>query len=387
MSDQASLAVRWITSSECPPIWQERRPEPNAEFEHVHLVCRLRPEVREPYSLLVGAREDRGTPVLVVGRLERQRVWGRFGYWRVGGLPVRAWVGVRGGWLGEPAPSQVAAVLQEVAALLQSGKVDLAVFSGLPQTAPIWGILQELRPRLPLTYLSPWTPHYFLRLEEDPQFLWKRMRSKHRSWLRNRERRLRERSSEGIRYEWYSRFSPESLQQLFARLEPVAASSYHRALGVGFRDDLEHRERFQLFARQGILRVQTLESDGRLLSFWIGWLSGGTFYSSETAYHPDAAEYEPGKLVFLKMVENLVEEGAHTFDFGPGDADYKRRFSDHQCAERDLYLFRRSPRGFGAALLVAGLGRAHEAAKRWTDRLGWVNRIRTGWRRRLQKWR
>ncbi|GAB4233239.1 MAG: hypothetical protein Kow00109_05930 [Acidobacteriota bacterium] len=132
------------------------------------------------------------------------------------------------------------------------------------------------------------------------------------------------------------------------------------------------------------MRIQTLETDERILAFWIGLLSNGTFYSAETGYLPDMSEYEVGKLVFFRMVENLVREGAQKLDFGLGDADYKRRFADGCYMERDLYIFSRRPRGRVAAGLVAGLGRLDERLQQLLAERGWLTRVKTLWRRRLR---
>lgn len=379
------MRCRRLGPDECPELWSTARPEPNAEFEHFHLVCRLRPEILEPYVLLVDAgASDRGD-LLLVGRLERQVLQGRLGYLRIGRLPVTAWVGVHGGMLGQPDEFQVEAALIHVTGLLASGRADMAVFHGVPRDSPLWAALGAIRQRknFPFTYASPWSPHFQLRLENDPEFLWKRMRSKHRSWLRGRERRLVESQGAQVRWLWHNEFG--ALDELLPRLETVAARTYQRALGAGFRDDNEHRQRFRLFARQGILRIQTLEAEHAVLAYWIGLLSEKAFFSSETGYDPQLAEYELGKLVFFKMVENLVREGAELLDFGLGDADYKRRFADHHYLERDIYLCRRSPRGLAAFALVAGLGRTHSALKLGVQSLGRLNAVRTRWRRRLRR--
>ncbi len=380
---EGDLVCRRLTAEEVQSSWPLPASDPNAEFEHFHLVCRLRPNVLEPYVLRVDGKDPAETTFVLVGRLEEQTRRGRLAYLRLGRVRLKAWVGIYGGCLGKPSLAQAEAALGHLVGLLSSQAVDVLEFHGLREDASWWEALAKLGSRAPQFYATPWIPHYRLHLEDDPDFLWGRLRSKHRSWLRGRERRLQERFGESLHWQWHREFP--DLEGLMRRLETVARQTYQRALGAGFCDDAEHRERFRLFARQGILRIQTLEAEGRILAFWIGLLGQGTFHSSETGYEPRLADLEIGKLVFFKMVENLVREGAGLLDFGLGDADYKQRFADDHYLERDLYLFSRSPRGLLAALLVGGLGRLDSRLNQFVARRGWMNSIKKHWRQRMRR--
>jgi len=298
------------------------------------------------------------------------------------GPEVTAWVGVNGGWVGQPTEAQLEAAIDHLSCLLTRLQIDLVAFHGMRRDAAATEALLRWACARPLRYITPWTPHYLLQIPEDPEFLWKRLRSKHRSWLRGREKRLRDQFEGNLKWRWHREFP--DLERLMARMETVASKTYQRRLGSGFRIDEEHQERFQLFARQGVLRVLTLEAGDRILAFWVGELANSIFYSAETGYDPDLRDYEPGTLVFFRLTENIVLEKARLLDFGLGDADYKRRFADDQYEEADVYLFGRSARGLAAACLIGGLGRLHVAAKNCLARWGAANRIRSAWRKRLE---
>ncbi len=367
-----------LAEDECPEAWPASKPAPNAEYEHFHLVCRLRPHVLRPYVLMVEGGNSNAAPLLLVGRLEEQVLRGKIGYLRLGCLKVRTWVGVHDGWLGDGNSAQTAAALEHIARLLDSGDADMAVFHGVRQDAALWEVLPRVASARVWRYATSWTPRYGLRLQSDPEFLWKRLRSKHRSWLRTCERQLKERFGDLLLWRWYREFP--DLDDLLRRLEQAASRTYQRALGAGFRDDVEHRERFKLFAQQRILRVLTLETEGRILAFRIGLLAHGTCYTAGTGCDPDVACFRPGTLALFKAVENLVREGARFIDFGLGHADYKQRFADDHYLERDLYLFARSFRGLLATLLFSGLRRLDDGLRHFLGRLGWINRIKTRWR-------
>lgn len=374
--------VRVLNQDEMVDIWQRSTVSVNVAYEHFHLVCRLRPQVIRPYVLHVIGSKATSEDFLLVGRLEKQRCCARLGYLQVSGPQVTGWVGVHGGWIGQPTEAQITDAMNYLSILLRKREIDFAVFHGMRRDAVATEVLQRWASTWPLYCRTPWTAHYLLHIPKDPEFLWKRLRSKHRAWLRGRKKRLRDSFKGHLEWHWHREFP--DLEGLMARMETVASRTYQRRLGAGFRNDAEHHARFRLFVHHGILRVLTLETDKRVLAFWVGELDNGVFYSAETGYDPDLREFEPGTLVFFRLTENLVLEQTRLLDFGLGDADYKRRFADDSYEEADVYLFGLSARGLAAACLIGGLGRLHAAGRNWAARFGILNRIQTVWRRRLQ---
>jgi len=72
------------------------------------------------------------------------------------------------------------------------------------------------------------------------------------------------------------------------------------------------------------------------------------------------------------------------FDFGFGDADYKRHFSDESWDESDLVLFAPTARAVAVnAGRTAVMGAAVQA-RRVLERFGLADRLKTMWRRRLR---
>lgn len=175
----------------------------------------------------------------------------------------------------------------------------------------------------------------------------------------------------------------DDIPGLCARLEEVAGRTYQRGLGAGFVDNEEHRRRFALFSSRGQLRVQLLGIEDEIRAFWIGTVYKNVFHSSETGYDPDLLTFEPGTLVFVRMVDELIKEGVQKIDFGLGDAFYKQRFGDHCWQETTVHLF--APTAKGLLLRSAtGFSRMFDSAgRRLLERLRLLNRFKRGWRRRL----
>ncbi len=368
----------WDKLEEIQLFWNTNVVEPNAEFEHFKLVCQLRSNVIGPLVLLAG---DTTNPVILVARRERSSLRPSLGYWRPIELFPNAIVGVHGGMIGDIGSSEASEMLDEIGGLFGRREVDVATIHGVPLDSPILQALERGKRKWTLVHRSAPTPHYSMKLETNPDFLWKRMRSKHRTWLRGREHRLREAAGRDVKWIWWSRFS--DLERLFIRLEEVASHTYQRGLGAGFQHDREHIERFALFARHGALRIQTCETPDRVLAFWIGIVFKGTFFSAETGYDPDLGVYEPGTLVFLQTVGNLVREGVRDMNFGLGHADYKKRFADQHYLECDLWLFGKTPRAVAAGVLLKSLESVDRFGRQQVGRLGWVSAVKKRWRARL----
>jgi hypothetical protein len=207
------------------------------------------------------------------------------------------------------------------------------------------------------------------------------MRPKHRSWLRNRERAMDRAFPSAICWEWTKVF--DDLPGLCSTLEDVASQTYQRGLGAGFHNSVETRGRLGVFAERGQLRAQLLRVNGDVRAFWLGTVYHDTFYSWATAYDPALRDYEPGNLLFHRLVDELSREKIRTLDFGLGDAFYKRRFGDSSWREATLRIFAPSPKG---TLLRtnAALGESLDAIGRDFLKLtGLSSQIKSWWRQRL----
>lgn len=218
-------------------------------------------------------------------------------------------------------------------------------------------------------------------LQYEIGFLLKKLRSKHRSWLRKKQRELEFTFPGKVNWHWMREI--DDVSGLCSLIESVAARTYQRGLGAGFVNDEEHRQRFTLFASRGQLRAQLLEIDGQVRAYWIGIVYQGVFHSWETGYDPDLHVFEPGTLIFLRMVDQLVLEGVRKLDFGLGDAAYKRRFGDHSWREATVRLFAPSAKGVAIRSVLGTTSMLDGVARRFLQKIGVLDRLKTGWRRRL----
>ena len=360
--------------------WDSWQNHPNTDFDHFKLVCQLRQEAVIPYVTVI---ERDGKPcTLLAARLERTCFMPSIGYLKPIRIPATVLAVVYKGLLGQENEEVSEALVRHLWSFLTSGEADAVVFHHLPEHSPLLKAL--------LVHSSRWfcekkpmlSGHWDMALPEaDGGFLQHKVRSKHRSWIRKKQRELESAFPGKVSWRWMSSF--DDVPGLCRMLEGVAARTYQRKLGAGFVDNEEHRQRFALFARRGQLRVQLLEIDGRIRAFWIGTVYKDVFHSSETGYEQDLRKYEAGTLVFIRMVDELVQEGVRKFDFGLGEALYKQRFGDQCWQEATVRLFAPTVKGIVLRSSLGFLGLLDGAGRRLLRKVGALDRLKTVWRRRL----
>ena len=359
--------------------WEEWQNHPNNDFEHFKLVCHLRAEVICPR---VTAMEcDGQLRALLIGRLEHTRFVPSIGYFKPLRIPATILTVIYQGLIGQVDEKIVQELVRHLSSSLASGEADAVVFHGLPDDS-------LLREGL-IVYGSKWlrekrpqrSVHWEMVLSKEGNFLQQKMVSKHRSSIRKKQNELDSAFPGKTSWCWISRFT--DVQGLCARIENVAARTYQRSLGAGFKDDEDHRRRFILFAQRDQLRIQLLEIDGKIRAFWIGTVYQGVFHSFETGYDPDLRRYEPGTLIFIRMADELAREGVRKLDFGLGDASYKQRFGDKCWGEATFRLFAPTTKGIALRTSMGLFSTADSFGRRLVQKAGILDRLKTGWRHHL----
>lgn len=361
--------------------WERWQNHVNNDFAQFKLVCQLRPEIESPCVIII--EKDNQVVALLAGRLERTQFAPSIGYLRPVKVPAKVITVIHQGSLGHLDEQAARESIYFLWSLLGSGVADAIEFHHLSEHSPLLQALLVYGSRWFCEKKPRWSIHWEMDLPAEGGFIEHKMRSKHRSWIRKKQRELESAFPGKVFWRWISRFN--DISELCARLEEVAARTYQRGLGSGFFDNEEYRQRFALFAQRGQLRVQLLEIDGKIRAFWFGIVYQGVFHSSETGYDPDLSRYEVGTLIFIRMNDELIREGVRKLDFGLGDAHYKQRFGDQSWRETTVWLFAPTAKGIVLRSTLKLSIMLDSAARRIFQRVGLVDRLKTSWRRRLAK--
>ena len=360
-------------------FWTNNQENPNSDFEHFLLVCQMRTNVLNP--CIISLSQAAQCRCLVVARRERVQVQASIGYLRISGIWATAITVVRGGVIGTLDLFGAAQVVGELDRLLRQGYADLVTVNFIREGEPLWQALSA-RPAGLLAQHTGSMNHRGLSLQPETGFLLKGMRSKHRYWIKRKERSSRKRfliecSGAGIA-------QIADLPALCRQIEQVAQATYQRGLGAGFVDDNETRARLEIFARRSQLRALLLKIDGKPKAFWLGEIYRGVFHSSATGYLPEFRGFEVGTLVFLRMVDELVQEGVNRIDFGLGDAQYKERFGDCVWRESTIKLFAPTMKSFLLAAMLRTSAFVDRTLRKLVGWLGVTDQIKQRWRKHFK---
>lgn len=361
------------------PYWKTWQKHPNSDFDHFRLVCQLRQDTATPHIFVIKNNND--IRAIIIGRLEQSCHELTIGYLKIAKIPGQILTVLYNGIIGELDSQASDALIQFLPLYLKSNNIDSVVFHQIQQLSPF---VQQLFARYSFLFCEKkpqWSTHWAMSLSPELDFLEHKVGGKQRWKIRKRQKDLEAAYPEKIIWHWLSNIG--NINDVCESLEAVAAQTYQRALGSGFANDEEHRQRFHLLNNQGALRIQILKIDGQTQAFWIGSVYKEIFYSYETGYAQSLRDYEIGTLVFVNMVNNLSKEGVKRFDFGLGDAIYKQRFGEESWQEGTVMVFAPTPKGLMLRLSFSGFRKLEKIARYLLTKIGSVDQFKTSWRRKL----
>ena len=148
-------------------------------------------------------------------------------------------------------------------------------------------------------------------------------------------------------------------------------------LGLRIHDDEREIECFTRLVGLEALRAYLLWRDGNPVSFCIGTQFNGVFDYEEVAYDRQYAKSSPGQVLVLKMIEDLFASNTpHVFDFGGGDAEYKRQFSNSESESGSVWLLRPGVRSRVIRSYLEGRRMLGQTARTALHRTGLKDHVR-----------
>jgi Acetyltransferase (GNAT) domain len=352
----------------------------HADLDFYLTVIDAREEVVRPHAVVL---LDDGTPsALLAARLEDVPLVASVGYREVYRPRVRALMLVPGGVV---APSRLAAreLTRSLLRSLREREADVVVFPSLRSDSALSAEVHAAFGPLLRSHFAEARIHRRLRLPATfEDFLAARSR-KVRSGIRYDAKRLEQRLGDRLRIERLT--APSDLDRIFHDVVRVAELTYQKGLGAAFLDTPEQRRLTSLSIERGWFRAWVLYDEETPIAFWQGAVYGRTYHSATTGYDPAYGRDRVGIYLLTRAISDLCADSeVDTFDFGFGDADYKRQFSDEAWSENDLVVFATRPRPLAInATRTAVMGSAY-GIRRSLDRFGLTDRVKAAWRRRLR---
>jgi hypothetical protein len=337
-------------------------------------------QVLRPHILAVD--RDGRTDAILVARLSRSRLPSKLGYATVYAPVVRALSVVHDGLLGERDCGVAEAVLDELFAGLELGVADIVLFRQLPRESPLREAAQAragflTRQRITRTDLR-WQIDLPDTFDEYVKSLSSATRKSIRRTAAQVERTFGERLS--IR-----RFPDMGDLDTYVRdAESIAARTYQRGLGVGFLDDEPQQARARMLVEHGWFRGYVLYLDGRPVAFEQGEAYRNRFVSRYAGYDPAHSQSRIGAYLLTKVIESLVDDPQiSVFDFGFGDAQYKRRLGHRAIEEGDLVVYARRARPISINVVRTGLLGASYGSAACLRRFAMLDASKLWWRNHI----
>jgi len=364
------------------PAWQQMQWHPNADIDYFLTIIASRRELIRPHVILVS---QHGAPkAILVGRIAEFAIRDRL----IPGMfqrPLgRSLEVVHGGILGDPSDALCAVLLDAAEATFTEHEADVIFLSHLDTASRFHEWAVRRAPFLCRDHFRTSAITRLTTLSESYDAVLS-ARSK------NTRRNLRRHSSI-IPAQFPDRWSvrcfsrPDEVQRLIEDAEHIAAHTYHRGLGTGFRSDAETHAVLTLAADRHWLRAYVLYIDGAPRAFWNGLIYQRTFYTWTTGYHPDYAKYHPGTFLLAHIFNHLCSaHNVQQIDFGHGDAQYKRSYCDIERREASIYLFAPTVSGIGLNAARTAATLAREGARNALKATHLWSTARRKWRSHLQR--
>jgi CelD/BcsL family acetyltransferase involved in cellulose biosynthesis len=384
MSTAAGVSVaRTIEDVEAlRPEWETlQSPFLTSDLDYFLTYLRHAPGVVRPHVVRV---EQNGRPALLVGRVEDQRLPAKLGYATVSNPRVRmitvAYGGVMGGADAATAPELVDALWRSVS----PGEADLVRVRMLELGSALHTAATERAPRLRFDRLAEPLPHWRSALPGSLDEFLARRKKKVRWQARRDVASLREAYGDELSVRVFR--TADGLDRLFEDSAAVHRTTYQSALGVGFSADELHRRLTELAMERGWFRGYVLYLREKPVAFCHGNVYRNTFGLDATGFDPAYGQSRPGGFLLMRLIEDLcADETVHAFDFGFGDATYKRQLGDESWLEKDVAVWARRPRSIRLSLTRTVLAGANSTARALLRRGGLVAGARRMWRTRAAR--
>lgn len=226
---------------------------------------------------------------------------------------------------------------------------DVIELRQLPESSPTLAEVRKLAEESGfLTGVWPSAESPYLSLEGRWEEYFNTLRAKHRSNLRNRERRL-SRLGDVEMEEVSSGIQVESALRVGLELE---AAGWKGRAGTAIRShrDLElfYRRLSRRAARRGWLRLHFLKMGSRRIAFDYSLRYGNKLYLLKPAYDPTFAAYSPYNLLLTRVLQSAFREGLSEFDFLGQNDGWKQAWTGR--IRRHCWLFIYQPTRIGRLL-------------------------------------
>lgn len=300
---------------------------------------------------------------------------------RMLGRALRGYYLAGGSFLGQESEETTAALMDGIAAELKGPMAEFVLFENVEQDSLLWNNLNALARRGYLLH-SPGgvQPRLRIRFPENPEEYWKQFSSKTRNTFRRKQKNF---GATELRK--FTR--PDQINEFLDLAHTISLKTWQtRQLGLRIENSDREKAMYQWEAANGVFRSYVLLRAGQPVAFLIGNQFHGWFNYEEVGYDSDFSSSSPGTVLLLQVFEELYQnDPPQVFDFGAGDADYKRMFANWTSASGSIWLVSGKFQAQAAVRFQQGASRCRQLGKSLLARAGVWRKVRQFLRQRPAK--
>ncbi|MGD9855242.1 MAG: GNAT family N-acetyltransferase [Planctomycetaceae bacterium] len=262
----------------------------------------------------------------------------------------------------------VRTIVQEV----RSRRIRVVEFENVHEDSQLWKSLREVRPLgFRFAPADAFDVHHRIRFPASAEEYWNRFHARQRGRLRKERRRIGD--YEVRRYTQAS----EAGDWLSAAHEISRKTWQSHQLGLRIHNNEQELEWLTFLATLGALRSYVLFVAGRPAAFVQSHQWNGVYHYDELGFDRNLAKQNPGKVLLQEILDDLLAHDCpQTFDFGLGDADYKRFFGNEQSRSATLWMFSPGAAGGWHSASINLRRKAGRAARQLWGKTGWYAALR-----------
>ncbi len=272
---------------------------------------------------------------------------------------------------GDESAEAVCAFVDAAAGLLRNRECDCIVLQDVGDPSTLRQAFVDAPRRHPVICGVPIEPriHRWIRFPSNPADYWSQFSKKTRYNFRWRAKHLDHRIQ--------CVEKPRDVAEYTRHVSEFTANTWQYKK-LGFRiDPVLKGQLWAELARLGAFRSYLLWHEDRIAAYAVGVQWKGLFRYEETGYDPAFAAKSPGQVLLYRLIEDLIARNTpQLLDFGSGDNEYKRIYSNHETLTGPVVLARRSARTISALVgnrLMLSVGKQ----ARWAlSQLGALSRLR-----------
>ena len=360
-------------------VWIAWRGHRDADIDVYRTVLRHASDAAEPFIFVV---ERAGRPdAILIGNRSLRTLRKKIAYVTMRVPRVRVLSFQYSGLLGNNSEENSELLIRGVLASLRDKQVDVAILGYIRHDSPLYTFARQLPPAVMRgNRFADLQTHCFMHLPGSVDAVFSGLSGDHRKKLRAEAKKFEAEFPGKLAIRRFDGL--DQVPGLMRDAEQVAATTYQRALGVGFSNSDLIRDLLTLEADKGWLRGYILYIGDRPCAFWIGNVYNNVFLSDFLGHDPAYAKYSPGNYLLTYVIKELCGDGVAAVDFGIGDALYKQRFGRTTWQESEIFLYATTSKGLQAKALHMGAGYVSIIGKRvlGTDLTARLKRL---WRKHL----